>query len=152
MASGEATLVIIKPDAIRRGLVGATLSRLEPLGLEILGAKAVRVTKALAEIHYRHLRDKPFYPQLLDHLQGTLHRTSYVLAFVFWGPEAVERVRNATGATDPEQADPTSIRGAFGRNTREGVMENILHASSDAREARREIALWFQPAELLPPP
>lgn len=147
--ANEATLVIIKPDAIRRGLIGEVMTRLEPLGLAIVGAKVVRVSRELAEEHYQHLRDKPFFHQLLDHLQGKLHQTPYVLAFVLWGPEAIERVRTVTGATHPEQALPTTIRGAFGRMTESGVMENVVHASADSREAQREIRLWFTPQELL---
>ena len=147
----QATLVIIKPDAIQRGLTGAVLSRLEALQLDIIGAKALQVGKTLAEEHYRHLRGKPFFDELIDFLQGKLHRTTYVLAFVFWGPNAVERVRRVTGATHPEQAEPASIRGSFGRMTTTGLMENVLHASENSAEAKREIALWFKPHELLRP-
>jgi nucleoside-diphosphate kinase len=145
----EATLVVIKPEAFQRGLAGAVLSRLEALRLELIGAKVVRVTEQMARTHYDHLRDRPFFPSLLDHLQGKLHGIPYVLALVFRGPGAIARVREVTGATDPERADPRSIRGQFGRNTRDGLMENLLHASSDAEEAGREIALWFSPGELL---
>ena len=145
----EATLVVFKPDAIRRGLVGAAFSKLEPLQLEIVGAKIVRVSQALAEEHYKHIREKPFFRETVDHLMGKLHGVPSVLAFVLWGPEAVERVRQLTGATNPEKAEPTTIRGALGRNLAGGLMENIIHASSDAKEAEREIRLWFQPHELL---
>lgn len=145
----EATLVLIKPDALQRRLAGVALSRLEPLGLEIVGAKVVHVTQTLAEEHYKHIRGKPFFDDTVRHLRGELHAVPYVLAFVFWGPDAVERVREVTGATNPENADPTSIRGALGRNTVAGVMENVIHASSDPQEAQREIALWFKPEELM---
>ena len=73
---------------------------------------------------------------------------SHVLAFVFWGPDAIERVRLATGATNPEKAEPLSVRGALGRNLSTGLMENVLHSSSDPVEAEREIRLWFKPQEL----
>lgn len=145
----QATLVIIKPDAIKRGLSGVTLSKLEELQLEIVGAKAVKVGQALAEEHYKHIKHKPFFQETVDHLRGLLHGTSYVLAFVFWGEEAIERVRQATGATHPEKAQPMSIRGALGRMTTSGLMENVIHASSDPIEAEREIRLWFKPEELL---
>ena len=147
--ANQATLVLIKPDAIRRGLAGAVLSRLEELQLEVIGAKAVRVTPWLAEEHYKVLRDKPFFKELLDHIQGKLHGVNYVLAFVLWGSEAVARVREIAGATHPEQAEPRTIRGALGRMTSAGIMENIVHASSDPAEAEREIRLWFKPEELL---
>ena len=148
----EATLVLIKPDAIQKGLAGVVFSRLEELRLEVIGAKVVRVSRALAEEHYRALRGKPFFEDLLNHIQGTLHGTNYVLAFVLWGEEAIARVRTLAGATHPEQADTRSIRGALGRRTAGGIMENVIHASSDAQEARREIRLWFRPGELLRSP
>ena len=147
--ANQATLVLIKPDAIKRGLTGAVITRLDALGLELIGAKAVSVSRQLAEEHYKHLRAKPFFEELLDYLQGKLHGTSSVLALVYWGPDAIERVRQLAGATHPEQADPTSIRGALGRMTTTGLMENVLHASADAREAEREIRLWFRLEELL---
>ena len=148
----EATLVVIKPDAIQRGLAGEVLSRLETLRLEVIGAKAVRVTQKLAEAHYQDLRHKPFFEELLAHIEGKLHGTNYVLAFVFWGLDAIARVRELTGATHPEKADPLSIRGALGRMTTSGLMENILHASSNREEAKREIRLWFKSEELLEDP
>ena len=148
----EATLVIIKPDAIRRGLTGEVLTRLDALGLSIIGAKVMRVSQQLAEEHYHHIRGKPFFQETVDHLRGKLHGVDAVLAFVYWGPDAVERVRTLTGATNPEQAAPATIRGALGRMTTGGLMENILHASSNRADAEREIRRWFAPGELLRDP
>ncbi len=145
----QATLVIIKPDAIRRGLAGAVLSRLEELRLDVIGAKAVCVTKELAEAHYQNIRGKLFFDETVEYLQGTLHQTTYVLVLVLWGEDAVERVRTRMGATHPEKAEPMSIRGALGRMTTSGLMENVLHASSNRADAEREIRLWFKPGELL---
>ncbi len=147
----EATLVIVKPDAIRRGLTGLVMSRLDQLQLEMIGAKMVRVSRALAEAHYEHIRGKPFFNETVEHLMGKLHGVDAVLAIVYWGDGAIERVRVATGATHPEKADPTSLRGAFGRMTTSGLMENVLHSSSDPADADREIRLWFRPDELLKP-
>ena len=147
--AAQATLVLIKPDAMKRALTGTVLSRLDALQLEIIGAKVVRVSQALAEAHYEGIRGKPFFDETVAHLRGTLHGTTGVLAFVFWGEEAIARVRELAGATHPEKADPSSIRGALGRITTSGLMENVLHASSDLQEAEREIRLWFQPQELL---
>lgn len=147
----EATLVLIKPDAIRRRLTGAVLSRLDELGFEVIGAKTVRVSRALAEEHYKPLREKPFYDELIHYLCGELHGVEYVLALVYYGPGAIEAVRRLAGSTNPEQAEPASIRGALGRLTTSGLMENVLHASSDEQEAQREITLWFRPEELLVP-
>lgn len=144
----QATLVLIKPDAIARGFVGAVVSRLEELRLEVIGAKAVRVSRQLAETHYANIKGKPFFRETVDYLQGKLHGTRAILALVLWGDNAIERVRVLTGATHPEQADPRSIRGAFGRMATSGLTENVLHASADPDDAKREIALWFTPQEL----
>jgi nucleoside-diphosphate kinase len=147
----QATLVLIKPDAIKRGLAGAVLSRLEGLPLQMIGSKTVRVSRELAEEHYKMLRGKPFFDELIRYICGELHGVGHVLAFVYAGPDAIEQARRLAGATNPEAAEPTSIRGALGRLTTGGVMENVLHASSDEREAEREIKLWFRPDELLAP-
>ncbi len=147
----EATLVLIKPDALARGLAGAVLTRLEQLGLDLVGAKVTRVSRQLAEEHYKALRAKPFFNDLIRHLRGELHGVDYVLAFVYAGPGAIAKVRALAGATNPEQAELMSLRGSLGRMTTKGIMENVLHASSDAQEAEHEIPLWFRPEELLAP-
>ncbi len=148
----QATLVLLKPDAMQRGMAGAVFSRLEPLRLEVIGAKVVRPARVLAEEHYQNIRGKAFFDETVDYLQGKFHGGSPVLAFVLWGEDAIERVRQIVGATHPEKADPQSIRGVFGRMRTGGLMENTIHASSDIRDAEREIRLWFKPSELLQDP
>ncbi len=145
----QASLVIVKPDAIQRGLTGAVLARIDALRLEIIGAKVTKVSKETAEAHYSNIRGKPFFDETVDFLQGKLHGVAGVLALVYWGEDAVERLRRLTGATHPEKADPSTIRGAFGRMHTTGLMENVLHASADPADAEREIRLWFQPSELV---
>ncbi len=149
--SPEATLVLIKPDAIRRGLTGTVLSRLTDANLSLIGAKVVRVNRQLAEKHYQPLRDKPFFEELIRYICGELHGVEAIVALVYAGTGAIVKVRQIAGATNPEAAEATSIRGAYGRVTTRGVMENVLHASSDPPEAEREIKLWFRPDELLIP-
>ncbi len=150
--SEQATLVLIKPDAIQRQLSGLVLARLAEAKLAMLGAKAARVSRPLAEEHYRPLREKPFFGELIQYLCGQLHGVDHVLALVYRGEEAIAKIRQLAGATNPERADPTTIRGAYGRVTTQGVMENVLHPASDEREAEREIKLWFRPEELLVAP
>jgi len=147
----ERTLVLIKPDAAVRGLTGFVLDRLESTGLLMSGAKLVRVTEALAREHYKQLSHQPFFNQLIDYLLGNLHGEKHhrVLALVYQGENAIQKVRQLAGATHPEKAEKTSLRGALGRVTAKGVIENILHASSDSQEAEREIRLWFKPEELV---
>jgi nucleoside-diphosphate kinase len=145
----QATLVIIKPDALCRGLAGAVITRLEGLHLQMIGAKVTRVSRELAEEHYKALRGKPFFGELIQHICGTLHNVEVVPVFVYYGEDAIARVRQVVGATNPEKAEPTSLRGAFGRMTTAGIMENVIHSSSDEQDAVREIKLWFRPEELI---
>ena len=147
----EQTLVIIKPDGLKKSLTGNILTRLSETKLRIIGAKVVEVSKELAETHYAHLKDKPFFEEVIKYMRGELHGKQYsrVLALVYRGPKAIEKVRHLAGTTNPEQADPTSIRGQYGRLTTAGLFENVLHCSENKREAKREIQLWFDPDEIV---
>lgn len=143
------SLILIKPDGLVKSLTGNILTRMSETKLEIVAAKIVRVTTELAEAHYRHLSDKPFFDELIKYLQGQLHDRRKVMAMVYWGENAINKVRELAGSTNPEEAEPTSIRGAYGRITSKGVYENVIHASSDETEAEREIKLWFEPDEII---
>lgn len=147
----EATLVLVKPDGLAKSLTGNILTRLSEAKLEIAAAKCARVSRELAEEHYKALQDKPFYPALIEYIMGKYHNRRKVLALVYVGEGAIKRVRELSGATNPEEADPTTIRGQFGRITTKGVYENVIHASQDAKEAEREIKLWFEPEEIIFP-
>lgn len=145
----QPTLVLIKPDGLVRSLTGNILTRLSETKLEIVAAKVCRVSRELAEAHYQHLKNKPFYRELIRYLQGELHDRLKVMALVYWGENAIEKVRELAGETNPEKASPTSIRGSFGRIRSSGLFENVIHASSEESEAEREIKLWFKPEEIL---
>ena len=145
----EQTLVLIKPDGLSKSLTGNILTRLSETKLEIAAAKCVHVSRALAEEHYKSLRDKPFFEELIEYLQGKFHSRKKVLALVYVGPGAIRKVRELAGATNPEEADAVSIRGQYGRITTKGVYENVIHASSNVQEAEREIKLWFEPDEII---
>jgi nucleoside-diphosphate kinase len=146
-------LVLIKPDGLIKSLTGNILTKLSEAKLVIIGSKVVHVTRELASEHYRHLKSKPFFDELVDYIQGKMYGEPYnrVLAFVYRGEDAINRLRKIAGATNPEEADPISIRGAYGRITTKGVYENVIHCSSDPEEAEREIKLWFEPNELVEP-
>ncbi|MBI5201431.1 MAG: nucleoside-diphosphate kinase [Elusimicrobia bacterium] len=147
----EQTLVLIKPDGFKRGLTGLVIDRLDQAGLELIGAKMVGVTEKLAKEHYKDLADKPFFPNLIRYIRGEFHdlKANQVLALVYQGEGAIALTRKVAGATNPEQADPHSIRGSFGRVTTQGQFENVLHASGNAADAEREVKLWFKPEELV---
>ncbi len=147
----ERTLILIKPDAIEKRLTGLVLSRFEALGLEIAGAKVVRATEELLRQHYDNLKGTPFVDEVVKFMMGDYNNLPdhRIYAFVLRGDNAVARVRAALGATNPEKADPWTLRGQFGC-IKNGVMQNAVHASGTPQEAEREIALWFRAEEVLP--
>jgi nucleoside-diphosphate kinase len=145
----QPTLVLIKPDGLKKSLTGNILTRLSETKLEIVAARMVKVNREVAVEHYKHMQDKPFFEELIKYIQGELHDRRKVMAIVYWGPKAINKVRELAGATNPEEAESTSIRGSFGRITTKGLYENVLHASTNESEAEREIKLWFQPDEII---
>lgn len=151
MSNTQYTLVLIKPDGLKKSLTGNILTKLAESRFMIVGAKVVSVSKELAEEHYQHLKTKPFFKDLIDYIQGKPYGKEFerVMALVYKGPDAISRIRQMAGATNPEEADPVSIRGSYGRITTKGVFENVVHASADATDAEREIKLWFKPEELV---
>ncbi len=144
----EQTLVLIKPDGLKKSLTGNVLTRLSETKLDIVAAKMVKVTRELAIEHYRHMQDRPFFSELVKYIMGEFHKKK-VMAIVYWGDNAISKVRQICGATNPEEADSVSIRGAYGRITTQGVYENVIHASANTEDAEREIKLWFQPDEVI---
>jgi nucleoside-diphosphate kinase len=145
----ESILVIIKPDGMVKAHAGHVLARFEETDLRLVGARVVKVTKELAEEHYKHLKGGQFYDEAVHFLMGDFHNhQETVLAFVFLGENAVGKGREIAGATNPEKADYHSIRGSYGRVTSQGAFENVIHVSSAAAEGEREIKLWFWPEEI----
>lgn len=147
--NNQAALILIKPDGLKKSLTGNILTRLSETKLEIVAAKMVRVSNELAEAHYHHLKNKPFYPELIKYIRGELHNRHKVMALIYWGEEAIGKCREIAGSTNPEEAEPTSIRGSYGRITTKGVYENVIHVSSNEPEAEREIKMWFEPQEII---
>jgi nucleoside-diphosphate kinase len=145
----EQTLILIKPDGLVKSLTGNVITRLAEAKLTIMGAKVVRVSRELAEKHYEHLKEKPFFDELIKYIMGDMHKTYRVLALVYQGEDAITKIRDVVGETDPEKANPVSIRGAYGRITTSGIFENVVHASSSREDAEKEIKLWFQPDEIV---
>jgi nucleoside-diphosphate kinase len=155
----EQCLVIIKPDGLVKSLTGNIITALSETKLRIVGAKIVKVSKELAEKHYSELRHrliqkfgekkgKEVFEGVLKYIQGHYH-TDRVLALVYEGEKAIEKIRILAGATNPEDAEPTSIRGRYGRiNSKTQVFENVVHVSDSEENAKREIQLWFEPEEL----
>jgi nucleoside-diphosphate kinase len=162
------TLVLIKPDALKNSLTGYVLSQLSEFhtGLRFAATKIVQVSRMLAEEHYAEHKGKFFYPSLLDYIRGRLHYADpwkrRVIAIVYQGPDATQKIRDIAGPTNPHVAReklPGCIRAlgtlvplldAAGKPVGER-MDNLIHASATDIEAEREIKLWFSPYDIPPP-
>ncbi len=136
----ERTLVLIKPDAIARGLAGEILSRLELRGLSLRAAKLLRVDRALADEHYAEHREKPFFGDLVEFITS-----APTLALIVEGDGAISVVRTTMGATNPRDAAPGTIRGDLAL----AMPDNLVHGSDSPESAEREISLWFSADELV---
>jgi nucleoside-diphosphate kinase len=132
--AAERTLVLIKPDAMRRGLAGEILRRFEARGLELKDAKLVNTDRALAEEHYAEHVEKPFYGELVDFITS-----GPTMALVLEGEGAIATVRSTMGATNPADAGPGTIRGDLALS----MPDNLVHGSDSPESAAREITLWF---------
>ena len=130
----ERTLVLVKPDGVRRGLVGEVISRLERKGARLVALQLRTLDRGMAEQHYAEHRDKPFFPDLVAFITG-----GPLVALVAEGPRVVEAVRTVMGVTDPVQATPGSLRGDYALE----ITENLVHGSDSPESAAREIALFF---------
>ena len=136
----ERTLVLVKPDGVQRGLVGAVIARLESRGLRLVAAKFMQVSKELAETHYAIHKGKPFYDGLISYIIS-----APVMAMVWEGPNAVAAVRQTMGATRPTEAAPGTLRHDFALE----VGRNLTHASDEVTNGEKEVALWFRKEELV---
>lgn len=135
----QVTLVILKPSALQRGILGEVISRFEKKGLQIVGVKMLNLTDNELEIHYSHLVDKPYYSRIKDSIQA-----SPVIVMALKGVDVVNVVRKVTGVTNGREADPGTIRGDFSVS----VQENIVHASDSAETAEIELKRFFNTDEI----
>ena len=148
----ERTLIVLKPDAVARGLVGEIVARIERAGLKLIGAKMRRMDAEFTRKHYFDLEER----HGVDAYNATagLMQRGPVVAFVAEGVEAVANVRRLVGSTYPNQAAPGTIRGDFAHVSREysvangTAVANLVHASGNVEEAKYEVELWFSPEEL----
>ena len=130
----ETTLVLVKPDGIRRGLAGEIVARLERRGFELRGARLLKIPRALGQEHYAEHKGKPFFGELVDFITS-----GPVLAVAVRGENAIAGVRSMMGATNPADATPGSLRGDFAL----AMPNNLVHGSDSPESAEREIGIWF---------
>lgn len=136
----ERSLIIVKPDAVQRGLIGEVLRRLEQRGLRFVGLKLMQIDRKLAEQHYAEHRGKPFFEELLEFITS-----GPVVVGVVEGPRAIEVTRKTMGATDPAKAEPGTIRGDLALT----IGQNVIHGSDSPEKAAYEIGLFFRDDELV---
>lgn len=135
----ERTLILIKPDAIQRGVMGRIIARFESRGLKVIGMKMLKMSKELAHEHYSHLVTKPFYPDLEKFM--THHP---IVAIALEGKECVQVVRDMMGSTNSRKALPGTIRGDLSMST----SRNVIHGSDSVETAEKEVKRFFKPEEL----
>lgn len=135
----ERTLILCKPDCMEKNLAGQVIARFEKAGLNIVAAKMLRLTPALLDEHYAHIKDRPFFPEIV-----TFMSSRPVLALILQGDQAVSRVRDLLGPTDSRKAAPGTIRGDLGTSN----MLNIAHASDSVENAALEVKRFFRPEEI----
>jgi nucleoside-diphosphate kinase len=140
MADQQRTLIIIKPDAMQRGLASSILARFESKGLRIAALRLMQIDRTLAERHYAVHQGKAFYAGLVDFITS-----APVIVGVLEGPDAIEATRNLMGVTNPVTADPGSIRGAYALT----IGQNLVHGSDSPESAEYEIPLFFRPDEIV---
>ena len=137
--SSEKTLILIKPDGVRRGLVGEVISRVEEKGYSITALRMLHADRGLLEKHYAEHNGKPFYEPLLEFMTS-----GPIVAMIAEGNRVIEGFRSLAGATDPTVAAPGTIRGDLARDQGSKVVQNIVHGSDSPESAAREIAIFFE--------
>ena len=135
----ERSLVLIKPDAMKRGLAGAIIARLQKPGIKLVALKMLKLDEALAKKHYAVHADKKFFPDLIEYITSTP-----IVAMVFEGEGAIKLIRKTMGATDPAKAEVGTIRRDFGLD----IQQNAVHGSDSVETAKVEIKLYFKENEI----
>ena len=141
--STERTLVLVKPDGVRRALVGEVISRIETKGYSIIALRMLDADRSILERHYVEHQGKPFYEPLLEFMAS-----GPIVAMIVQGNRVIEGFRSLAGVTDPTLATPGTIRGDLARDQGTNVVQNIVHGSDSAQSAAREIAIFFQGYQL----
>lgn len=137
-SSPQRTLVLIKPDGVKRRLIGETMARIERKGYDVVALKMMKADRSTLELHYGEHKGKPFYEPLLEFMLS-----GPIVAMIVEGNRVIEGFRTVAGATDPTVADPGSIRGDLARDQGTKVVQNLVHGSDSEESAAREISIFF---------
>ena len=136
--SVERTLILVKPDGVRRNLIGEVIRRVETKGYNIVALKMVQADRSILAVHYAEHEGKPFYEPLVEFMMS-----GPVVAIIAEGNRVIEGFRKLAGSTDPTVAEPGTIRGDLARDQGTKVVQNIVHGSDSPESASREIGIWF---------
>ena len=136
----EKTVVLLKPDCVQKGLMGEVLKRFEAQGFRVVGCKMMQLDDAILKVHYAHLVELPFFPEILGFMQS-----SPIMALALEGEGIIQKVRDFIGPTDSTKAEKGTVRGDLG----EDKMRNVVHASDSIESAQAELSRFFRPGELL---
>jgi nucleoside-diphosphate kinase len=136
----ERTLILVKPDGVRRNLIGEVIRRVETKGYNVVALKMVQADRSILAAHYAEHEGKPFYEPLVEFMMS-----GPVVAIIAEGNRVIEGFRKLAGATDPTVAEPGTIRGDLARDQGTKVVQNIVHGSDSVESATREIGIWFAP-------
>lgn len=148
--SKERALILIKPDTISRKLTGIVIYDLDHLNLKMIGLKLISVQKHLAEKHYEVHKEKPFYNDLIKYLMGEYHNVHSIIAIAYEGENAIQRLREYAGKTNPDDAEPYTLRGRYGKvNSKTNNFDNVMHISDSPENGEKEISIWFSKEELV---
>jgi len=148
--SNEKVLVLIKPDAMAKQLAGIIIHDISQLNLKMVGLKLVNVKKHIAEEHYEEHKEKPFYPDLIKYLTGEFHNINSIIAIAYKGENAIKKLREYAGKTNPDEAESMTLRGRYGKiNSKTKNFDNIVHVSDSPKNAEKEISIWFDKDELI---
>ncbi len=146
----ERALILIKPDAMARKLSGIVIYDLDHLNLKMIGLKLVSVQKHLAEKHYEVHKEKPFYNDLLKYIMGEYHNVHSIIAIAYEGENAIQKLREYAGKTNPDDAEPSTLRGRYGKvNSKTNNFDNVMHISDSPENGEKEISIWFSKEELV---
>ena len=146
----EKVLVLIKPDAMQKQLAGIIIHDLSQLNLKMIGLKLISVKKHLAEKHYEDHKKKPFYPDLLKYILGEFHDVNSIIAIAYSGEDAIKKLRDYAGKTNPDEALPSTLRGRYGKvNSKTKNFDNVMHVSDSSENSEKEISIWFSKEELV---
>lgn len=147
---GERTLVILKPDCIKRNLVNKVINMLNSTGAKLVFMKSQPISKEQAEELYQHLKELKNYNDIIEYIQGKTYGIKDLIFLIYEGENVIKKIKNVVGTTNPKEASPQTIRGKYGRiNPKNNIMENTVHCTTSKKDYEREMRIFFSGNEII---